>query len=84
MNYTALFIQLLPEAVLVITALVLLGVAVATEAKSKRPISVDLAIAISALGIAAAGFALYRCPFIRTAISVPSLAFIAGFETIKS
>ncbi len=62
MNFTALFIQLLPEAVLVITALVLLGVAVTTEAKSKQPIAVDLAIAISALGIAAAGFALYRCP----------------------
>jgi NADH-quinone oxidoreductase subunit N len=61
-NFTALFIQLLPEAVLVITALVLLGVAVTTEAKSKQPIAVDLAIAISALGIAAAGFALYRCP----------------------
>jgi NADH-quinone oxidoreductase subunit N len=61
-NYTALFIQLLPEAVLVITALVLLGVAVATETRTKRPLSVDLAIAISALGIAAAGFALYRCP----------------------
>ncbi len=60
MNYTALFKQLLPEAVLVITALVLLGVAVTTEAKSKRPMSVDVAIAISALGIAAAGFVLYR------------------------
>lgn len=62
MNYTTLLLQLLPEAVLVITALVVLGVAVATEAKHKRPISIDLCIALSALGIAVAGFALYRCP----------------------
>lgn len=62
MNYTALFLQLLPEAVLVITALVVLGVAVATDSKRQRPISIDLCIAISALGIAAAGLALYRCP----------------------
>lgn len=62
MNYTALFLQLLPEAVLVITALVLLGVAVTTESRRKRPLAVDVAIAITSLGIAAAGFALYRCP----------------------
>jgi len=61
-NYTALFLQLLPEAVLVITALVLIGVAVTTESKRKRPMAVDVAIAITSLGIAAAGFALYRCP----------------------
>jgi NADH-quinone oxidoreductase subunit N len=61
-NYSALLTQLLPEAVLVITALVLLGVAVATESKFKRPLAVDLAIAISALGIAGAGIALYFSP----------------------
>ncbi len=62
MNYPALFIQLLPEALLVVTALVLLGVAVATESKTKRPLAVEVAIAITALGIAAAAFVLYRCP----------------------
>ena len=62
MNYTALFLQLLPEAVLVIAALVLMGVAVATQSRKKRPPTVDVVIAITALGIAAAGFALYRCP----------------------
>ncbi|MCF7732024.1 MAG: NADH-quinone oxidoreductase subunit N [Akkermansiaceae bacterium] len=63
MNYYALILQLLPEAVLVVTALVLLGVAVTTESRKKRPLSLDVAIAITSLGIAAAGFALYRCPF---------------------
>ncbi len=62
MNYPALFIQLLPEAVLVITALLLLGVAVAIEAKTKRPIAIDLSITLSAMGIAAACGALYLCP----------------------
>lgn len=62
MNYSALFIQLLPEAVLVITALLLLGVAVAAEARTKRPLAIDVTIAISALGIAGACAALYYCP----------------------
>lgn len=62
MNYSFLFLQLLPEAVLVIAALVLMGVAVATESRKKRPPTVDLVIAITSIGIAAAGFALYRCP----------------------
>ena len=37
MNYSDLFMQLLPEAVLVITALVLLGAAVAVESKTGKP-----------------------------------------------
>ncbi len=62
MNYSALFIQLLPEAVLVITALLLLGVAVAVEAKTQRPMPIDLTIVISAMGIATACAALCYCP----------------------
>ena len=62
MNYSALFIQLLPEAVLVITALVLLGVAVAIEARTGRPIAVDLTIVISSVGIVGACAALNVCP----------------------
>lgn len=62
MNYSALFIQLLPEAVLVVTALVLLGVAVASETRNKRPIAGRTAIAISSLGIASAAFCLWRAP----------------------
>ncbi|MCX6874204.1 MAG: NADH-quinone oxidoreductase subunit N [Verrucomicrobia bacterium] len=62
MNYNALFIQLLPETVLVITALLLLGVAVAVEAKTNRPLAIDVTIAISALGIAGACAALYYIP----------------------
>jgi len=62
-NYPALFVQLLPEGLLVITALLLLGVAVATEAKTKRPLAIDVTVAISALGIAVACAALYYCPF---------------------
>lgn len=54
--------QLLPEAVLVITALVLLGAAVATEAASGKAISNRLAIAIAALGIVLAALALCRVP----------------------
>lgn len=62
MNYPALFLQLLPEAVLVITALAVLTVAIFTESRKKRPISVEVCTAMCALGIAAAGFALCRCP----------------------
>ena len=58
MNYSALFLQLLPEAVLVITALVLLGVAMAIEAKTRRPIAMELAITISCVGIVGACAAL--------------------------
>ncbi len=58
MNYYALFLQLLPEAVLVITALVLLGVAVTIEAKTRRPIAMEWAIAISCVGIVGACAAL--------------------------
>ena len=43
--------QLLPETVLVITALVLLGAAVAVEARRGKPISSTAAIAIAALGV---------------------------------
>jgi NADH-quinone oxidoreductase subunit N len=54
--------QLLPEAVLVITALVLLGAAVAVESKSGRSISNRAAIAIAAAGVIIAALALLRVP----------------------
>lgn len=54
--------QLLPEAVLVITALVLLGVAVATERKTGRSFSVGSATGIAASGILLALLALGRVP----------------------
>jgi len=61
-NYSTLFIQLLPEAVLVVTALVLLGVAVAVEAKSGRPISNAAAASIAAIGAVLAGLAMFKMP----------------------
>ena len=73
MNYTALFLQLLPETVLVIAALVLMGVAVATQSRKKRPPTVDVVIAITALGIAAAGFALNVA-----GLDFSNIAIIAG------
>lgn len=54
--------QLLPEAVLVVTALALLGVAVASESKSGKPFSNRGAIAIAAIGVILAGFALLKVP----------------------
>ncbi len=62
MNYAALTQQLLPEIVLVVTALVVLGVSVAREMKIGRPIATELAIALCAVGIAVAGAALAICP----------------------
>jgi NADH-quinone oxidoreductase subunit N len=54
--------QLLPEAVLVITALVLLGVAVAVEAKCGKPIFNLTAATIAACGILLAGLVLCSVP----------------------
>ena len=62
MNYSDLFKQLLPEAVLVVTALALLGVAVATEAKHGQPMANRLAVAIAALGVVLAALALCYVP----------------------
>ena len=62
MNYSTLFIQLLPEAVLVVTALVLLGVAVAAEAKSGKPIANGTASAIAAVGVLLAAVMVFRMP----------------------
>ena len=62
MNYSELFKQLLPEAVLVVTALALLGVAVATEAKRGQPMANRLAVAIAALGVVLAALALCYVP----------------------
>lgn len=54
--------QLLPEAVLVVTALVLLGVAVAVDSKRGAPISNGAAIAIAAAGVVLAALALCFVP----------------------
>ncbi len=54
--------QLLPEAVLVVTALVLLGAAVAAEAKSGQPLAIRLAILLAAAGVVLAGLALCYVP----------------------
>ena len=62
MNYSTLIIQLLPEAVLVITALLLLGVAVAFESKTRKTFPVPAAIAIGTLGILLALVALVAMP----------------------
>ncbi|MBT8044366.1 MAG: NADH-quinone oxidoreductase subunit N, partial [Verrucomicrobiae bacterium] len=58
MNYIHLFYQLLPESVLVISALVLLAVALASEKKSGKPISASLAGSVAAAGILVALLAL--------------------------
>jgi NADH-quinone oxidoreductase subunit N len=62
-NHYELFIQLLPEAVLVITALVLLGVAVAFETKTRETFAVGNAIGIASLGIAM--LALWFAPQVK-------------------
>ncbi|HSP44016.1 MAG TPA: proton-conducting transporter membrane subunit, partial [Luteolibacter sp.] len=54
--------QLLPEAVLVFTALVLLGVSVGVESKSGRPATPRLTIGIATAGIVLAFVALLREP----------------------
>ena len=54
MNHSALFLQLLPEAVLVLTALVVLGAAVATGRKSGKPFTAGIGIATCGLLLAAA------------------------------
>jgi NADH-quinone oxidoreductase subunit N len=61
-NYQILLLQLLPEAVLVLTALVLLGVGVAVEARKGRPVDPKLTIGIATAGIALAFVALVREP----------------------
>jgi NADH-quinone oxidoreductase subunit N len=54
--------QLLPEAVLLVTALVLLGAAVAFEAKAGKPISNRVAIVIAAVGMLFAALAMCHVP----------------------
>jgi len=61
-NYSDLLKQMLPEAVLVATALALLGSAVAAEAKRGTPFSNGSAIAIAAAGIVLAALALCFVP----------------------
>lgn len=60
MNHSALFLQLLPEAVLVLTALVLLGAAVATGRKSGRPFTAGIGIAT--FGLLSAAVAMFFVP----------------------
>lgn len=54
--------QLMPEAVLVVTALVLLGVAVTYESKTLKPFPVNFAIGIATLGILLAIATLWCAP----------------------
>lgn len=60
MNHFALFLQLLPEVVLVLTALVMLGAAVATGRKSGKPFTAGIGIATFGLLLAAA--AMFSVP----------------------
>ena len=69
MNNSALFIQLLPEAVLVITALVLLGVAVAFESKKLKQFPVSVAIALATVGILIAGAVLFFLPYTKDSVT---------------
>ena len=62
MNYSVLFMQLLPEAVLVITAIALLGAAVAVETKTGKAICGSTTGAIAAAGIVLAAFSLAYVP----------------------
>ncbi len=70
MNYPDLFKQLLPEAVLVITALALLAAAVAVESKSGKAISNRASIGIAAIGVILAGFALLQVPVTESVSSL--------------
>lgn len=60
MNHSTLFLQLLPEAVLVLTALVLLGTAVATGRKSGKPFTAGIGIAT--FGMLLAAVAMFFVP----------------------
>lgn len=51
MNHSALILQLLPEAVLVVTALVLLGVAAVTGKNTGKPFRARMGIGIASTGI---------------------------------
>lgn len=62
MNYPILLLQLLPEAVLVLTALVLLGVSVGVDSRRGRPAMPRLTIGIATAGIVLAFVALLREP----------------------
>jgi len=58
-NYSDLFQQLLPEVILVVTALVVLGTGLAIESRSK-PASNSLMSAIACVGLLLAGLSLLR------------------------
>lgn len=62
MNHSALFLQLLPEAVLVLAALVMLGAAVATGKKPGRVFSSGVGVSIATFGILLAAAAMFFVP----------------------
>ena len=62
MNHSALFLQLLPEAVLVLTALVILGAAVASGKKTGREFSSGVGVSIATFGILLAAAAMCFVP----------------------
>ena len=69
MNYTALTLQLLPEVILVATALLVMGVAVASHARRRRELSARVTMALALAGVLLAGLA---CARQRTPDSRPS------------
>ncbi|MEI6175379.1 MAG: NADH-quinone oxidoreductase subunit N [Verrucomicrobiota bacterium] len=77
MNYNALLMQLMPEAVLVVTALVLLGMAVAYESKTLKPFPVNSAIGIATVGILVAITSLW-CPPLKLSGDSSSLIATDG------
>jgi NADH-quinone oxidoreductase subunit N len=81
-NYQILLLQLLPEAVLVLTALVLLGVGVAAEARKGRPVDTKLTIGIATAGIALAFVALLREPM-QAGSGTPLVAVDALARIVK-
>ena len=62
MNHSALFLQLLPEAVIVLTALVMLGAAVATGKKPGGEFSAGVGVSIATFGILFAAAAMCFVP----------------------
>jgi NADH-quinone oxidoreductase subunit N len=61
-NYTALTLQLLPEVILVATALLVMGVAVASHARRRRELSARVTMALALAGVVLAGAALRMPP----------------------
>lgn len=66
MNYPDLLKQLMPEAILVLTALCLLAVAVGSEAKKGISVSRKVATLVSVVGTIVSALALFRMPEVES------------------